>query len=102
MRPPGLMAALVVLAVEAIRAREDQWRDLPLPVEWFVGAALIAGVLVVNALLLAIFLVPQPTLGQILIRVILTAAAYPLAAVVVRYAFGVARRAPDGNFGGRT
>lgn len=102
MRPPGLMAALVVLAVEAIRAREYQWRDLPLLVEWLVGAALIAAVLAANALLLAVFLVPQPTLGQILIRAILTAAIYPLAVVLLRYGFGVTRRAQEGDFGGRT
>ncbi len=102
MRPPGLMAALVVAAVEVIRAREYQWRDLPLPLEWLVGAALIGGVLILNALVLAIFLVPQASLGQILIRLILTAAVYPVAALGVRYVFRVPRRVGEGELGGRT
>jgi len=101
MRPPGLMAALVVAAVEVVRAREYQWRDLPMPLEWLVGAALIAVVLVLNALLLAVFLVPQPSLGQTLIRLIATAALYPLAALAVRYVFRVPRRAGEGDVGGR-
>lgn len=101
-RPPGLMAALTVLAVEVIRAREYQWRDLPLALEWLVGSGLIAGVMAANAVLLAIFLVPQPTLGQILIRLILTAAAYPFMALAVRYLFRVARGAPETELGGRS
>lgn len=102
MRPPGLMAALTIVAVEVIRARADQWRDLTLPVEWLIGAAIVAGVLVANAVILAIFLVPQPTLGQVLIRLILTAAAIPAAAAVVRYLFRVPHGPADGEYGGRT
>jgi rod shape-determining protein MreD len=102
MRPPGLMAALAVVAVEVVRAREAQWRDLPLPLEWLIAASLIVGVLALNALLLAVFFVPQPALGLTLIRLILTAAAYPVAALVVRYVFCVPRRAGDNELGSRT
>lgn len=101
MRPPGLMAALTVLAVEAIRAREYQWRGLPLAVEWLIGSAIIAAVLIANALVLAVFLVAQPTLGQTLIRLILTTAAYPVAALAVRYIFGVPHGPAETETGGR-
>ncbi|MDJ1007610.1 MAG: rod shape-determining protein MreD [Paracoccaceae bacterium] len=102
MRPPGLMAALTVVAVEVIRRREYQWRDLPLPVEWLIGGAIIAAVSVANAVVLALFFVPQASLGQILIRMIFTAAIYPVAALAVRYVFGVTRMPADGEPGGRT
>ena len=102
MRPPGLMAALTVIAVEVIRSREYQWRDLPPIIDWLIGAALITGVLVANALILAIFLVPQATLGQLLIRLILTVAAYPLVAATVRYVFRVRRGPVENELGGRT
>lgn len=101
MRPPGLMAALSVLAVEFIRSREDQWRNLPMPVEWLIGAALIAGVLLLNALVLAILIVPEATLGQMLIRLIMTVLIYPLAMLAVRLVFMVPPRVGDGEIGGR-
>ncbi|MEM9708667.1 MAG: rod shape-determining protein MreD [Pseudomonadota bacterium] len=102
MRPPGLMAALTVIAVEVIRAREGQWRDLPLVLEWLIGAALIVAIVAANALLLAVFFVPQPTLGHTLIRLILTIGAYPITLFAALYIFGVARASGrEGEFGAR-
>ena len=89
MRPPGLMAVIVVLAVEFVRAREESWRDLPFLADWAVAGALIAAIFVINALCLAIFLVPQPALGQTVLRLVLTVLIYPVAQVTVMYVFGV-------------
>lgn len=89
MRPPGLIAVIIVLAVEVIRAREESWRDLQFMADWAVAGALIAAIFVVNAICLAIFLVPQPSLGQTLIRLVLTVMIYPAAMGAVLYIFGV-------------
>ncbi|MEL7104997.1 MAG: rod shape-determining protein MreD [Pseudomonadota bacterium] len=89
MRPPGLMAVIIVLAVEVIRAREESWRDLQFMTDWAVAAALIAAIIVINAVCLAIFLVPQPSLGQTVIRLVLTILIYPAAMGAVLYIFGV-------------
>lgn len=89
MRPPGLMAAIVVLAVEFIRAREDNWRDLPFLAEWAIAGAIIAAILVINAICLGVFFVSQPSLGQTLIRLVLTVLVYPVALAAVLYIFGV-------------
>ncbi|MEO1239624.1 MAG: rod shape-determining protein MreD [Pseudomonadota bacterium] len=89
MRPPGLLAVITVLAVEVIRAREESWRDLQFLNSWAIGAALITGIFVINAICLAIFLVPQPSLGQTLIRLVLTLMIYPAAMGAVVYVFGV-------------
>lgn len=89
MRPPGLMAAIVVLAVEVIRARQETWRELQFMSDWAMAAALITTIVVINAVCLALFLVPQPSLGQTLIRLVLTVLIYPAAMGAVLYIFGV-------------
>ena len=58
-RPPGLWAALVVLAAEALKARAVGLRDLPFPVEWVSVGTTLVGITLAYRLVLAVLLEPQ-------------------------------------------
>jgi rod shape-determining protein MreD len=93
-RPPGLHAALVVLAVEVMRNRNPLWRDLPFQTEWAIVVTLMAVLSVSNWLILAALAVGQASIGLYLIQLLATAAVYPLVVAVSALAFGVRRIAP--------
>jgi rod shape-determining protein MreD len=94
MRPPGLWAALVVLATEYLRAREAGWRDLPFLLEWVFVAAVLCAMTLAHALILALFFVDQPTLGGTLLHLAITIAAYPVVVVLTARAVGLRKAAP--------
>lgn len=90
-RPPGLWAALLVLATEHMRAR-----SLPgqAPSLWGEGAlvgGLFAAMVVVNWTLLAIFMVPRPSLAAVLLQVPATLIAYPVVVLLLSSVFGIRR-----------
>jgi rod shape-determining protein MreD len=93
-RPPGLWAALVVLALEVLRARHTLWRDLPFAVEWAVISALMAAVVMLNWLVLAVFMVDQASIGLYMIQLIGTVLAYPVAVLVSALVLGVRKVTP--------
>lgn len=93
LRPPGLWAALAVLAAEVLRAREPGLRDLSFAMEWALVAGVMAGMTLANAAVLALMVVDQPPIGQILLHLVLTALIYPLAAGAL-YTLGIRRTAP--------
>ena len=94
MRPPGLWTALVVIALEFIRARTMTARDVSFFGEWLTVAGVITAMVAANAVILAIFVVDQPGLGQTLIRMIATILAYPLVVALAARAFGVKKIVP--------
>jgi len=94
MRPPGLWAALVVIATEALRAREPGWRDLPFLFEWGVVAAVTLGLMLVHATVLTLFLVDGPGIGATLLHGAITIASYPLVVALTAWFFGVKKTAP--------
>jgi len=97
MRPPGLWAALLVVASEALRRRHGRLQTLPLTTEIALAAGLLALMVVLHWLALALLLVPQPSLWAQLVQVPVTAAAYPLVALLCRVGLGLRRRpAPEG------
>ena len=100
MRPPGLMAAITIVGVEFIRARQSTWRGLNLPAEWAIGGAVVAAILITNALAHTIFLVPQPPLGQTVIRLLISVLVYPIMVAVVLYVFKIESAAIKGNTAG--
>jgi penicillin-binding protein 2 len=55
MRPPGLWAALVVLATEYLRAREAGWRDLPFLLEWAIVGAVLGAMTLAHAIAGGVF-----------------------------------------------
>ncbi len=78
MRPPGLWALIVLLGTEFLRARHVQMRELGLFTEWLVVALLITAMVLVNRLVLAVTVVPQPDLGLVALHMVATILAYPL------------------------
>lgn len=89
MRPLGLWTALLVLGAEFLRARSRVSREMPFPVEWFLVVAALAAMGMAQALLLALFLVPQPPLSAYVLQWIVSAASYPVAVIATTVGFGV-------------
>lgn len=96
LRPPGLWPLIVLLGTESLRARQDSLRTLPFAVEWLVVAAVVAGMVLANRAVLALVLVPQPALGQDLLRMVATLAVYPAVVLASRLALDL-RHAPPGE-----
>lgn len=93
MRPPGLWAAIVVLAAEFLRSRGALTRELVFPVEWALVAGLMLAALLANRLVLAIVMIPQPNFGFALLQIVGSILCYPLVVAVSRLAFGVRKPA---------
>lgn len=89
MRPPGLWTALVILALEFLRARSMSLRDMSFLGEWLSVTGVIAAMVFANAAILMVFAVDQPGLGQALIRMIATILAYPIVVALAARAFGL-------------
>ncbi len=91
LRPIGLWAAVVVLGTETARKREASWRELPFMVEWLRVAILMAIMMAGYRFLMAVFFLPLPPLGQVILQYIATVAAYPLVAGLAGWIFGLSR-----------
>jgi rod shape-determining protein MreD len=78
MRPPGLWAALTVLACEFLRSRAALTRELAFLMEWLVVSAVMLGMLLVYQLVCTVALVPQPAFGLALVQIVWTAAVFPV------------------------
>jgi rod shape-determining protein MreD len=102
-RPPGLGAALAVLACNDMQTRARRVRDAGFVAEWARAALLIVGVALAYRVALAVLFVPVPPLGLSVFEVAATALCYPLA-VVISALVGVrsVRPADLDGFGSRT
>lgn len=94
LRPPGLWAALAVIGVEFLRAREHISRELPFPVEWAMVSGVLIAMTVANRFFLALFAVDQAGLGLSLMQLITTIAVYPLIVLVSGSLLGIHKIAP--------
>lgn len=97
-RPPGLGAALAVIATEIARDKVATGRPLLLPGEWALVSGLCLGMAAATWGALGITLAPRPDLGQLLLMALTTAAAYPPTVVLLR-STGI-RRSVLGGAGG--
>lgn len=93
-RPPGLMTALVVIVTEMFRARARGLRSVPFPLEWASVSLGIFAIAIVNRVVLAMVLLPVPSLTLTLSQVALTCLCYPLVVGLAYIVFGVSRPAP--------
>lgn len=93
-RPPGLMAALVVIASAFLARRAQAGRDMPYAVEWMTVAVTILGTTLAYRILLAVFFLPAPPLKLALIQAGMTILVYPLVVLTSHIVFGVRRPAP--------
>lgn len=103
-RPPGLMAALVLILTEFLRARTSGFRSVAFGLEWGTVAMGILAVTLANRFAMMIVMLPQAPLRLTLGQMVLTILAYPVVAALAYVALGI-RRATPGEFttlGGRT
>lgn len=91
-QPPGLRAALVLIAAEYLRARPDPAAadDGPLA-EWARAGAAILLIAFAERALMGLTLTPAPEMGPVLLRAISGALLYPAAALFVAYVLGIRR-----------
>ncbi|WP_380053820.1 rod shape-determining protein MreD [Falsihalocynthiibacter sp. SS001] len=83
MRPPGLMAAYVVIGAEFLRSRTRVNSELPFLVEWALAAGVIFAVLFGYRLTLLLVALDVPRLGLDLQYLIGTVVLYPMFALIV-------------------
>jgi len=93
-RPPGLMAALVVLGAEFLRRRSPLIRELPFMLEWAMVAGVMVVLLVAYRMTLIIVMLPRPSLWLSMVLLFATIAAYPLVVAFSRYVLSVRKIAP--------
>ena len=93
-RPPGLLAALVLILTEMLRTRSVSMRQLPFALEWASIALGIVIVSLVERLVLALTLVPQPAFSLTFMEAVTTALVYPMVVLMAYLVFGISRPAP--------
>ena len=84
LRPPGLWAALVVLASEFVRSRGALTRELSFWVEWMLVAGVMVGLLVAYRVAFAITFLPQAGFGFAMMQVLWSILCYPLVVGLLR------------------
>ncbi|MBU2867099.1 rod shape-determining protein MreD [Pacificibacter marinus] len=91
MRPPGLWAALCVIAVEFLRGREGMSRDMPFLIEWATVSALLLGLAVVYRICLGISIVDHTSFGLVILQQISTLLVYPIVVLISTFLMGVTK-----------
>lgn len=99
LRPLGLWPAIVIAGTDAARVREQRWREQPFLLEWLRVGTLVLMMMMADRLVQTAFFVPdamspRPPLGQALLQVIATVAAYPLVVLAARWLAGLRRARP--------
>jgi rod shape-determining protein MreD len=89
MRPPGLWAALVLLASEFLRGRAALTRQLGFLAEWFLVAVVMFAMLVAYRLVMALAFLDQPGFGYAFAQMVMSALVYPLVAGGLQLALGL-------------
>lgn len=84
-RPPGLWAALTLIAFDYLGNRAPRLRDMPFLVEWVTVTLAMTAVMLGYRLVLAVFLVEDGPLGMMLIRLAATVLCYPLVVAFSRF-----------------
>ena len=93
-RPPGLWAALIVLACEWLRGRASGLRSQPFASEWLTVTLALVGITLLNRFTLALSVTDMPPLTLVLSQMGMTALAYPLVVLFSRFFFGIRPRRP--------
>jgi len=93
-RPPGLWAAMTLVACETLRRRAPALRDLTFLAEWASVAGTLVAMVLAYRLVLTVLIVDQAPLGLSLMQLLSTLVAYPLVAALSHLVFGVRKRTP--------
>ncbi|NHB77764.1 rod shape-determining protein MreD [Rhodobacter calidifons] len=83
-RPPGLWAAIVILATEFLRSRFALTRELSFPVEWLLVSGVMLGMMLIYRLTLGLAFVPQAPFGFAVVQVLWSVAVYPVVVALSR------------------
>ncbi len=92
-RPPGLMAALVVVGTEYLRIRFSGLRDASFAREWIAVCVMCAAITFANRLILSVVASDLAPTGPAMVQMVLTMLFYPLAVLATEWIMGV--RKPD-------
>jgi rod shape-determining protein MreD len=82
LRPPGLWAALILLATEFLRSRAALTRELSFAIEWLLAAGVMGALFLIYRTIFAIALMPQPGFGFALMQTLWSILCYPLVVVL--------------------
>lgn len=93
-RPPGLFAALVVIATEIIRSRARTLREMTIFGECGMIAIAVIVIMLVNRAVLALVLTPQASQVQTILHILATVVAIPFIMGIAQFIFGVRRPVP--------
>ena len=88
-RPPGLYAALSLIALNNLAARATNLRAMPFSVEWITVAFAIIAVILGHRLILSLMLLDPPSATLMLSQLAATISIYPLLVLVTRFGFGL-------------
>ncbi|KPN64298.1 rod shape-determining protein MreD [Aliiroseovarius crassostreae] len=94
LKPPAVWTLMVVFGTEFLRRRETRLREQSFLIEFGLVAATLVAMLIGQRLLLGVFLVEQVSFGREILYLLATIAAYPLAALVTVYGFGIHKLQP--------
>lgn len=98
-RPPGLAAALMLLAAADMQARARVLRDAGFAAEWARVGLLVVGVTVLQQIVLLLFLANPPGLALIVSQAVLTILFYPICVAVSAGLMGVRMSVPGEGSG---
>lgn len=93
LRPPGLWALIVLAGSEFLRRRHSVVRELNPALEWAMVATVMVVMALVNRMVLAIVMVPQPPLDLSLIQLAVTLGAYPVVVVLLHFVLRIRKPA---------
>lgn len=93
-RPPGLWAALVLIAAEWLKRQDRRLRDASFLAEWATVAAALLAITIAYRLLLGVLIVASGTPFLVIMQFAMTLVAYPFVVFLSRALFGVRRSAP--------
>lgn len=93
-KPPGLNAALVLLACEWLRQREAILRASSFMVEWLHVGGVMLAIALATRLILLVLMIPQAPVALTASEVAFSILVYPLVAVAALWLIGLARHAP--------
>ncbi|MEQ9694317.1 rod shape-determining protein MreD [Shimia sp. SDUM112013] len=104
MRPPGLMAAIMVVARQMMKRQSQGLRDGTFANEWLTASAAFLGIALLNRLFLAVFLVDQPPLGLNLMQAFANILLFPAVVFLSQLLLGLRKPGPgdDDTLAGAT
>ncbi len=93
-RPPGLWAALVLVAAEWLKRQARGMRETGFALEWLTVALALTVISLAYRLVLGVLFTPQAPLALTIIQLVMTLVAYPVVVLVSQVILGVRKSAP--------